>query len=49
MRADEGTQNFRDGEGEEEMPPRELFGQVVLEPLLGFMLLTLGQWRLPQE
>jgi hypothetical protein len=42
MRADEGTQNFRDGEGEEEMPPRELFGQVVLEPLLGFMLLTLG-------
>jgi hypothetical protein len=42
MRADEGTQNFRDGEGEEEMRPRELFGQVVLEPLLGFMLLTLG-------
>ena len=41
MRADEGTQGFRDGEGEEEVRPGQLFVQVVLEPLLGFMLLTL--------
>ena len=42
MRADEGTQGLRDGEGEEEVRPGQLFVQVVLEPLLGFMLLTLG-------
>ena len=42
MRADKGTQGLRDGEGEEEMRPGQLFVQVVLEPLLGCMLLTLG-------
>ena len=42
MRADEGAQGLRDGEGEEEVRPGQLFVQVVLEPLLGFMLLTLG-------
>ena len=42
MRADEGSERLRDGEGEEEMRPRELFVQVVLEPLVGCMLLTLG-------
>ena len=42
MRADEGTQGFRDREGEEEVWSRELFVQMVLEPLLGFMLLALG-------
>ena len=42
MRADEGTEGLGDGEGEEEVRPRQLFVQVVLEPLLGFMLLTLG-------
>jgi hypothetical protein len=42
MRADKGTQGRRDGEGEEEMRPGQLFVQVVLEPLLGFMLLALG-------
>ena len=42
MRADEGSQGLRDGEGEEEVRPGQLFVQVVLEPLLGFMLLTLG-------
>jgi hypothetical protein len=30
MRADEGTQGFRDCEGEEEVGPRELFVQVML-------------------
>ena len=29
MRADEGTQGLRDGEGDEEVRPRELFVQVV--------------------
>ena len=42
MRADKWTQGLRDGEGDEEVWPGELFLQVVLEPLLGFMLLTLG-------
>ena len=42
MRADEGSERLRDGEGEEEVRPGQLFVQVVLEPLLGFMLLTLG-------
>jgi hypothetical protein len=42
MRADEGTQGLRDGEGEEEVRPGQLFAQVVFEPLLSFMLLTLG-------
>ena len=42
MRADEGSERLRDGEGEEEVRPGQLFVQVVLEPLLGCMLLTLG-------
>ena len=42
MRADEGSECLRDGEGEEEVRPGQLVFQVVLEPLLGFMLLTLG-------
>ena len=42
MRADQGSQRLRDGEGEEEVRPGQLFVQVVLEPLLGFRLLTLG-------
>ena len=47
MRADEGTQGFRHGEGEEEVRPGQLFIQVVCEPLLGFMLLTLGAVAVP--
>jgi len=42
MRADQGPQGRRDSEGQEKVRPRELLGQVVLEPLLGCMLLTLG-------
>ena len=42
MRADEGSERLRHGEGEEEVRPGQLFVQVVLEPLLGLMLLTLG-------
>ena len=42
MRADEGPQGLRDGEGEEEVWPWQLFVQVMCEPLLSFMLLTLG-------
>ena len=42
MRADEGSERFRDGEGEEEVWPRELCVEMVLEPLLGCMLLALG-------
>jgi hypothetical protein len=42
MRADEGSERLRDREGEEEVRPRELCVEVGLEPLLGFMLLTLG-------
>jgi len=42
MGADEGSERLRDGEGEEEVRPGQLFLQVMLEPLLGCMLLTLG-------
>ena len=41
MRADKRAQGLRDGEGDEEVRPRELFVEVVLEPLLSFMVLTL--------
>ena len=41
MRADKGAQGLRDRKGEEEVGSWELFLQVVMEPLLGFMLLTL--------
>ena len=42
MRADEGAKRLRDREGEEEVRPWELFVEVVLAPLLGFMLRALG-------
>ena len=42
LRAEKGTQGLRDREGEETVRPRELFVQVVLEPLLRFLLLALG-------
>jgi hypothetical protein len=42
MRAEKGTQGLRDSEGAEKMRPRELFVQVVLEPLGSFLLLALG-------
>jgi hypothetical protein len=42
LRAEKGTQGLRDSEGEEKVRPRELFVQVVLEPLLRFMLRALG-------
>jgi hypothetical protein len=42
MRADEGSEGLRHGEGEQEVGPRELLVQLMLKPLLGFMLLTLG-------
>src|SRR6266699_590913 len=42
MRAEEGTQGLRDREGEEEVRSGQLCSQVVCEPLLGCMMLTLG-------
>ena len=41
-RAEDGSARCRDREGAEEVRPRELWVQVVLEPRLGCMLLTLG-------
>src|SRR2546427_5675555 len=41
MRADEGSERLRHGEGEEEVRPGQLFFQMLVEPLLGCMLLTL--------
>jgi len=41
MGADEGSEGFRHGESEQEVRPGQLFPEVVSEPLLGFMLLTL--------
>ena len=41
MRADEGSERLRHGEGEQEVRPGQLLLQMVGEPLLGFMLLTL--------
>jgi hypothetical protein len=40
LRAAEGSQRLRDGEGEEEVRPGQLCVSVVLEPWLGCMLLT---------
>ena len=42
MGAYERSERLRHGEGEEEVRPRELLVQVVLEPLVGLMLLALG-------
>jgi hypothetical protein len=42
MGADQGAQGLRDSAGDEEVRPRELCVEVRMEPLLGFMLLTLG-------
>jgi len=42
MRTAERSEGLRHGEGEEEVRPGQLLLQVVREPLLGFMLLTLG-------
>jgi hypothetical protein len=42
MRAEEGTEGLRDRAGEEEVRSGKLLLQVVMEPLLGCMLLTLG-------
>jgi hypothetical protein len=42
MGADERSQGLRDGEGHQEVRPGQLFVEVVLKPLLGFMLLALG-------
>ena len=42
LRADEGSERLRHGEGEKEVRPRPLLVQVVGEPLLGCMLLALG-------
>jgi len=42
MGAEKGTEGFRDDEGEEKVWPGELLLQVVMQPLLGFMLLALG-------
>jgi hypothetical protein len=42
LRADKGTQGLRDREGDKKVRPRELFGQVMREPLVRFMLLALG-------
>ena len=42
MRTDEGSERLRHGAGAEEVRPGELLVEVVLEPLLGFLLRTLG-------
>jgi len=42
MGAEKGAQGFRDGEGDEQVRPGQLFVQVVLKPLLGCMMLALG-------
>src|SRR5207247_6343415 len=42
MRADEGSERLRDGKSKEEVRPGQLLLQVVCEPLLRFLLLTLG-------
>src|SRR5687767_11378385 len=42
LRAEEGTQGCRDGEGAEAVGSRQLFIEMMCEPLRGFLLLTLG-------
>jgi hypothetical protein len=47
MRADEGTQGLRNGEGHKEVRSGQLLVQVMCEPLLGCMLLTLRTVAVP--
>jgi hypothetical protein len=47
MRADQGTERRGDGEGAQAIGPRERRVHVVLEPLLGCLLLTLGTVAVP--
>jgi hypothetical protein len=47
MRADEGAEGLGDRKGQKKMGPRQLCVQVMLEPLLGCMLLTLGTVAVP--
>ncbi len=42
VRTDAGSEGLRHGEGKEEVRLGQLFVQVVLEPLMSCMLLTLG-------
>jgi hypothetical protein len=42
MGADEGSERLRHGEGEEEVRSGKLCVQMLVEPLVGFLLLTLG-------
>jgi len=42
VRTEEGSEGLRHGEGQEEVRPGQLCVQVVLEPLVGCRLLTLG-------
>jgi hypothetical protein len=39
--AEEGAERLRDGEGQEDVRPGQSFVPVVVEPLRGFLLLTL--------
>ena len=41
-RAEKGSEGFRDGEGEEKVRPGKLFVELFVEPVLGFVVLTLG-------
>ena len=45
MRADKGAEGLGDGKGDEKVRPGQLSLQVVMKPLLGFMLLAL--WTVP--
>jgi hypothetical protein len=42
MRADKGSEGFGDGEGDEKVRPGKLFVELFVEPVLSFMILTLG-------
>ena len=42
MRADKGSEGFGDGEGEEKVRPGQLFVELLVKPVLRFMMLTLG-------
>lgn len=42
MRADEGSEGFGDGEGDEKVRPGKLFVELFVEPVLSFMMLALG-------
>ena len=47
MGSDKGPEGLWDGEGDHEVVPRELSLHLFLQPLMGFVVLTIGTVSIP--